>query len=405
MQRTTRAKRAALAAAFAALALPLAAQAAEPIRIGILNDATGIYSMSSGQGSVIAAHMAADEFGNKIGDRPIEILYADHQNKPDVGSSIARQWLDVDHVDTIVDMPNSSIVLAMMDLALQHNKVVLASGAGASEVSGKLCNAVTLQWTFDSHQMAASLVRPIFDRGGKDWYHIMPNYVFGDAVLRDVSSQVTKLGGRNLGAARPPLENSDYSAYLVSALGSGANVLSLGTANTGTITAVKQAAEFGVMQKMTIGAVSLLDADVAAIGLQTAQGLVTSVAFVWDRDPEVKKWSLAFKDKLGRVPSFTQAGTYSAIRHWLMAVRDTGSTDADKVLPRMRATPVNDIFATNGHIREDGVMVHDWYLRQVKAPKDSTGPDDLFKTLAAIPGDQVVRPLNESECPLVKKKT
>ena len=396
-------KRSLLAAALAVLALPCLA--AEPIRIGILTDMSGVYSTSGGKGSVEAARMAAEEFGNRIGDRPIEILFADHQNKPDIGSTIARQWLDVDHVDTIVDMPGQFVDRSGDD---GSGAATQQAGAGVQHrgPGGQRQPLQCRHAAMDLRQPPDGGVPGAADP--RAWWDELvprhtPNYVFGDAVLRDVSAQVTALGGRNLGAARPPLETSDYSSYLVSALGSGATVLSLGTANTGTITAVKQAAEFGVMGKMTIGAVSLLDADVAAIGLPTAQGLVTSVAFVWDRTPAVKAWSLAFRKRMGRVPSFTQAGTYSAIRHWLTAVRDTGTTDTDTVLARMKATPVNDIFATNGHIRADGVMVHDWYLRQVKSPGKSTGPDDLFKTLATIPGEQVVRPLSESECPLVKK--
>mgnify|MGYP005817728147 CR=1 FL=1 len=409
---STPTRRACLAAA---LATPLAvpglaprrARAADapgrPLRLGVLTDFTGIYMLTGGKGAVEATRMAAETFGNRIGDRPIEILFADHQNKPDIGSAIARQWLDEEHVDVLIDAPNSSVALAVMELANQHNRVFLPTGAGAGEISGAACNPVTLQWTFDSHQMAASLVRPLFERGGDTWYHIMPNYVFGEAVLRDVSAQLAKLGGKSLGAARPPLENADYSTYLMAALASGAKVLSLGTVNTGTATAVKQATEFGIPGKMTIGAFSLLEADVQGIGLPTAQGLVTAACFVWDRTPEVKAWSLAFKSRTGRVPAFTQAGAFSAVRHWLAAVRDTGTTDADKVVERMKQVPVTDIFATHGRIREDGLMVHDWYLRQVKSPAESTGPDDLFKTLATVPGDQAARPLSESQCKLVRK--
>ncbi len=389
----------------AGLVLATPAFAAEPIRIGILTDMSGVYQTSGGKGSVIAAQMAAELFANKIGDRPIEILAADHQNKPDVGSAIARQWIDVDHVDVVADMPNSAIALAMMDFALQRNKIVLATASGASEVSGSHCNEVTLQWTFDSHQMAAATVRPVIERGGTSWFHVMPNYVFGDAVLRDVSAQVTKNGGINVGNTRPPLDATDFSAFLLAAQGSGAKVLSLGTANTATQTAVKQAAEFGLTRSMMIAAVSLLDADVKALGLATAQGILTAHAFVPDRTPEVAAWSAEFKRRHGALPSFTQAGTFSAIRHYLQAVKDSGTTDTATVLAKMKATPVNDIFATNGHIREDGVMVHDWYLRQVKTPAESTGPDDLLKLLAVIPGAQIVRPLSESQCRLVTHKT
>jgi len=389
----------------AGLVLALPAFAADPIRIGILTDKSGVYQTSGGEGSVVAAKMAAEMFGNRIGDRPIEILSADHQNKPDVGSAIARQWIDVDHVDVVADMPNSAIALAMMDFARDRNKIVLATGAGAAEVSGSHCNEVTLQWTFDSYQMAASTVRPIVERGGKAWFHVMPNYVFGDAVLRDVSAQVTKLGGTNIGAVRPPLDATDFSAFLISAQGSGAQVLSLGTANTATQTAVKQAAEFGLTKSMTIAAVSMLDADVKALGLETAQGLLTAHAFVPDRTPEISAWSAEFKKRQGALPSFTQAGTFSAIRHYLQAVKDSGTTDTNVVLAKMKATPVNDIFATNGHIRADGLMVHDWYLRQVKTPAESKGPDDLLKMVAVIPGEQIVRPLAESQCRLVNPKT
>ena len=375
----------------------------EPIKIGVLTDMSGAYSDSAAMGSVEAVRMAFEEFGNQVGGHPLEVLYADHQNKPDVGSGIARKWFDVDQVNAIVDMPNSAIALAAMELAKTRNKLIFATGAGAPDISQEQCNPLTLQWTFDSYQMAASLVRPVVERGGKSWYEIMPNYVFGTMLGKDMADQVTKLGGQMLGVARPPLDATEFSANLLAAQGSGATVLGQGFANTAGQTILKQATEFGLTRTMTVAAVSLLDNDVRALGLPTAQGLVTSVAWVPDRNDAAKAWSEAFRKRYGRMPSFTQAGTYSAVRHYLTAVKQTGSTESMTVIAAMRATPVNDMFATNGHIRADGIMVHDWYLRQVKTPAESTGPDDLFKLLAVIPGDQVVRPLSESKCPLVHK--
>jgi branched-chain amino acid transport system substrate-binding protein len=372
-----------------------------PIKVGVLTDMSGAYSDSAAMGSVEAVKMAFEEFGGTVDGHKLEVLYADHQNKPDVGSAIARQWFDVENVNVIVDMPNSAIALAAMELAKSRNRLIFATGAGAPDISQEQCNPMTLQWTFDTYQMAASLVRPVIERGGTKWFEIMPNYIFGTMLGRDIGDQVTKLGGQVVGVARPPLDSTEFSNYLLQAQQSGATVLGQGFANTAGVTILKQAAEFGLTKSMTVAAVSLLDNDVRAVGLDAAQGYVTSVAWVPDRSPAAVTWSAAFKKRYGRTPSFTQAGTYSAVRHYLAAIKAIGSTEPAPVLAEMRKTPVNDMFATNGHIRADGIMVHDWYLRQVKTPAQSKGPDDLFNLLATIPGDQVVRPLSESKCPLV----
>jgi branched-chain amino acid transport system substrate-binding protein len=391
-----------LAVGLGLLCTPAWAQA--PIKIGVLTDMSGIYADSAAMGSVVAVKMAFDEFGGSVAGHKLEVLYADHQNKPDVGSAIARQWFDVDHVNVIVDMPNSAIALAAMELAKARNRLIFATGAGASNISQEQCNAVTLQWTFDTYQMAAALVRPVYERGGTKWFEIMPDYVFGTLLGRDIAGQVKKLGGEVVGVSRPPLESTEFSNHILQAQQSGANVLAQGFANATGGTILKQAAEFGLTRTMTVASSNLTEDEVRTVGLEAAQGYVTGIAWVPERSEEAMRWSAEFKRRYGRIPSFTQAGTYSAVHSYLLAIKALGTTDPAAVLADMRRTPVNDMFATNGHVRDDGVMVHDWYLRQVKTPAESKGPDDIFKLIATIPGDQVVRPLIESKCPLVVKE-
>ena len=373
------------------------------IKIGVLTDQTGVFSSLAGKGSVVAAQMAIEDFGNRIGGKAVELVSADHQNKADIGAQIARRWYDTEGVDMIVDVPNSSVVLAVQQLAREKNRVLIVSGAGTADLTNKACSPNGIHWTWDTYAAAVSTAKAIVQEGGKSWFFLTADYAFGHAMKADVSRVVEESGGKVVGGVQHPLNTADFSSFLLQAPSTGADVIALANGGSDTINSLKQAQEFGLTQKAKIAGLAIFLTDIHAIGLQSAQGLYLTTGFYWDQNDEARDWSQRFFKRHGAMPTMSQAGVYSAIMHYLKAIEAAGTDSADKVVAQMKATPVNDFFAKNGKIRDDGRMVHDMYLAQVKSPSESKGPWDYYKILRTVPGDEAFRPLSKSECPLVAK--
>ena len=376
------------------------------IKIGVMADMNGPLSTAGGAGSVEAARMAAEEFGWSIAGKRINVISADHQNKPDIGAAIARQWFAVDHVDVIADLANSAVGFAVVEVAKPLNKIILVSGPGSSDFTGKACSSISIHWTWDTYAAATGSARAIVGPDANTWFFIASDFAFGHALERDAANAVEKLGGRVVGRVWPPFNNADFSSFLLQAQQSGAAVIAFATGGQDTINLVKQATEFGLAKPGTrVMPMQLMMDEVKAIGLQLGQGDYATMAFHHERSPEAKIWAQRYFERMKAMPTQIQAGTYSAVRHYLQSVKDLGTDEPLAVLAKMRATPVNDIFATGGYIREDGRMVHDMYLVQIKTPAESKDPWDLVKIIKTIPGDEAFRPLSESECSLVKKKS
>jgi len=375
----------------------------DAVRIGVLTDMNGNLASLSGKGSVVAATMAVEDFGGKVLDKKIEIVSADHQNKADIGTQIANQWIDIEGVDMIIDVPNSSVALAVQEVAKQKNRVFIASAAGTAALTGKACSPTGIHWTWDTYAAAVSTAKAIVDEGNKNWFFLTADYAFGHAMEADVSRIVKAQGGKVAGSVRHPTNTSDFSSFLLQAQASGADVMALANGGSDTSNSLKQAQEFGLTKKFKIAALAIFITDVHALGPQAAQGLLLTTAFYWDRTPESRAWSKRFFERHGAMPTMSQAGVYSAVMHYLMAIAAAKTDQAVPVVASMKAAPINDMFATNGKIREDGRMVHDMYLVQVKAPGDVKQPWDYYKVLRTVKGDEAFRSLSESDCPLVKK--
>jgi branched-chain amino acid transport system substrate-binding protein len=381
-----------------------AAVAQQPVKLGVLNDQTGLYADLTGMGSVHAARMAVDDFGGKVLGRPIEVIFADHQNKPDIGANIARQWIETQGVNVILDIPNSAVGLAVREVTRTHDAVDINTGAATSDLSGKACSPHGVHWSFDTYGLAATVGQALVKQGGDSWFFITADYAFGHDLEKDTAAVVLKSGGKVLGDVRHPLNSSDFSSYLLQAQASKAKVIGLANAGGDTINTIKQAAEFGIMKGgQKISPLLVFITDIDSVGLETAQGLLLSEAFYWDMNDETRAFSKRFMERIGRVPGGAQAGVYSSVTHYLKAVKAAGTTDAAAVMKIMKETPINDMFAKNGRIREDGRMVHDMYLFEVKKPSESKGRWDDYNLLATIPGNEAFQPLSESRCPLVKK--
>jgi branched-chain amino acid transport system substrate-binding protein len=398
----------ALAAGACAIALLSGAAQAEisgnAVKIGVMNDQSGLYADLAGQGSVEAARMAVEDIGGSVGGAAIEVLSADHQNKPDVGSNVVRQWIDVEDVDVIVDVPTSSVALAVNEIVKEEDRVFLVSGAASTQLTGEACSPNTIHWTYDTYALAVGTGRAMVEEGGDSWFFITADYAFGHQLEEDTSTEVQEQGGEVLGSVRHPLSTADFSSYLLQAQGSGAKVIGLANAGSDTTNAIKQAHEFGITQAgQQLASLLLFLTDVNALGLEVAQGLVLTTGFYWDMDDETRAWSERFNERVGQMPTMVQAGVYSAVSHYLKAIEAAGSDDAKTVVEQMKATPVNDFFAKNGTIRADGRMVHDMYLARVKGPDESQGKWDYYEILRTIPGDQAFLPLEESTCPLVSQ--
>ncbi|MEZ5840021.1 MAG: ABC transporter substrate-binding protein [Hyphomicrobiales bacterium] len=393
-----------LLAGASALALMTGAASAEisdgKVKIGLLSDMSATYSDVAGQGTVVAAQMAIDEFGGKVAGAPIELITADHQNKADIAANKAREWGDTEQVDAFAELVTTSVALAVFEVAKQQNKIALVSGAASSPLTNDACIPTGLHWTYNTRALAVGTGSAIVKEGGDSWYFLTADYAFGEALQRDVTKVVEAEGGKVLGASKHPFPASDFSSFILQAQASGAKVIGLANAGGDTINAIKAAHEFGINAGgQTVAGLLVFLSDVNALGLEVAQGLEMTVSFYWDLNDETREWSKRFYEKTGKMPTGVQAGTYSAVRHYLKAIEATGSDDTATVLAKMRETPVNDMFAKNGTLRTDGRMVHDMYLAKVKAPADSKAPWDYLKIVRTIPGEEAFGPLSESTCP------
>ena len=374
------------------------------VKIGVLTDMSSLYSDLAGPGSVIAAKMAVADFGGKVAGKPIEVISADHLNKPDVGSNIARQWIDQDHVDAIVDVPTSSVALAVQEVTKEKGKIFLISGAASSDLTGKACSPTSVHWTYDTYALAHGTGGALVKQGGDTWFFITADYAFGQALERDTSQVVTQAGGKVLGGVRVPLNSPDFSSFLLQAQTSKAKIIGLANAGGDTVNSIKQAAEFGIVSGgQRLAGLLVFISDVNSLGLQTAQGLVLTSAFYWDQNDETRAWSKRFMAEAKKVPTMVQAGVYGEVTHYLKAIEAAKTDEPKAVMAKMRELPINDFMTKNGKLREDGRVMRDMYLFQVKAPSESKYQYDYYKQLAVIPAEQAYRPLSESECPLVKK--
>ena len=375
-----------------------------PVRIAVMNDQSSVYADYQGRGSVLAAQMAVEDFGGTVAGRKIEVLSADHQNKPDVGSAIARQWLDQGGVHMIADLPNSAVAFAVNEVVRQANKVMIGSGAGSVELTGARCSPNTIHWTYDTWAYGHSLAKAVMQRGGKSWYFITADYAFGHDLERQAAEQVSRDGGKVLGAARTPIGTTDFSSFLVTAQSSGAQVLGLAVAGGDTTTSMKQAAEFGLTPKMSLAPLIFGINNIPALGLQASQGALLVNPFYWDMNDGTRAWSRRFKQRShnNAMPNDMQAGVYAATLHYLKAVQKVGNPDDGKaIVAAMKAMPTDDPLFGKGRIREDGRKLHDMYLFQVKSPAESKEDWDYFKTLATIPAEQAFRPMSEGKCSFV----
>jgi branched-chain amino acid transport system substrate-binding protein len=386
----------------AAFSLPASAQA--PLKLGLLLDMSGPYADIGGQGSVTAARMAVDDFGGKVLERPIEIVFADHQNKADLAGSLARQWFDDQGVETILDVAASGPALAVNEIAKQRSKILILNGPAARRLTNEDCAPYTVHYTYDNYALAKGTGEASVKAGYDSWFFITADNVFGKDLEAITSAFVAKNGGKVVGSVRAPLNSADFSSYLLQAQSSQAKVIGLANSGADTINAIKQAAEFGVGKSdQKLVALLVYITDVNSMGLEAAQGLLLTEAFYWDMNDETRAWSRRYFDKMKKMPNMTQAGVYSSTLHYLQAVKAAGTVESSAVMKMMKATPINDLFAHNGRIREDGRMVHDLYLFEVKKPSESKEPWDDYRLVATIPAEEAFQPLSQSTCPLIKK--
>jgi len=374
------------------------------VKIGVLNDQSGLYADFGGTGSVVAARMAVEDFGGKVLGKPIEVLSADHQNKVDIASNIARQWMDVEGVDAFADLTNSAVALAVQNLTKERGKVALFSGPATTRLTNEDCSPTGFHWTFDTYSQAIGSARAVLQEGGKEWFLLVADYAFGHQMAADLTQEITAGGGKVLGEVRHPTSTNDFSSFLLQAQSSGAQIIGLANAGLDTVNAVKQAGEFGIADggQKIVGLV-LVISDVHAMGLNGAKGLIATTAYYWDRDDASREFAKRYEAKMGSKPGMVQAGVYSSVLHYLKAVKAAGTDDGKVVADKMREMPVDDFFAKGAKIREDGRLIHEMYLIEVKRPEESKGPWDYYKVLRTIPGDQAAQPLAQSKCPLVKK--
>ncbi|MEH3062286.1 MAG: ABC transporter substrate-binding protein [Methylobacterium radiotolerans] len=400
-----------MAAALAGTALgsaPAAAQGSfsdNAIRIGVLNDQSGLYAEYGGQGSVEAARMAVEDMGGKIGSVPIEILTADHQNKPDIASAIARQWYDRDNVDAIMELTTSSVALAVQGLSKEKKKITITTGAATSDLTGKACSPYGYHWAFDTRALAVGTGGALTRAGGNTWFFLTADYAFGSALEADTSKVVLANGGKVLGSVRHPLSNQDFSSFLLQAQGSKAKVIGLANAGLDTSNAIKQAAEYGIVEGgQKLAALLFTLSEVHGLGLKVAQGLTLTEGWYWDANDETRAFGQRYMKRTGRMPNMIQAGTYSAVLSYLKAVKAAGTDETNAVNAKLKELPVDDVFAHGGIVQPNGRMVHDMYLFEVKKPAESKGPWDLYKLISTIPGKEAFASPAESGCPLTAAK-
>jgi len=400
----------AVVAAAAALMLGAAPATAQEfdgnVKIGVLNDRSSLYADTTGPGSEVATRMAVEDYlkANPKSALKITVVAADHQNKPDIGAAIARQWYDKDGVDMIVDVPNSAVALAVSDVAKQLNKVNLNASAGSTRLTGDLCNQNTLHWNFDNFALANGTGRAVIATGGDTWFFITADYAFGHDLEAQTTAVVKAQGGKVVGSVRVPLNTPDFSSFLLQAQGSGAKVVGLANAGGDTINAIKQAAEFGISPKQRIAGLLIFLTDIHSLGLKVTQGLNFTESFYWDLNDQTRAWTQRFIKLHKNYPTSNQAASYSATLHYLKALEVARTRDGKKIVEQMKAMPTDDPVLGKGSVREDGRKLHPMYLFQAKTPEESKSEWDLYKLVKTIPADEVWRPLSEGGCPFIGKK-
>ncbi len=396
-----------LAGAIASQALAQTAKISDGVvKLGVLTDLSGVYSDFSGNGSIAAAQMAVEDFGGKVLGFPIEVIYADHQNKADIGANIAREWYESGKVDAILDTTNSAVTLAVMGVTKEKNKIVNIGGSSTTRATTNDCTPNSIQYMYDANSLANVTGKALIKQGGKTWYFITVDFAFGHGLEKITSDVVLASGGQVLGAVRHPLNAGDFSSYLLQAQASGAQIIALANAGTDTINAIKAANEFGIMKsgKQKVASLLVFITDVHSMGLKQAQNIMLTETFYWDLNDETRNWSKRFFEKTKRMPSMVQAGIYSATMHYLQAVKATGTDETKAVMDMMKTTPINDFYVKNGHIRPDGLHVHDMYLFQVKQPNESKYPWDYYKLVEKIPAKQAFSPMAPGACPFLSGK-
>ncbi len=405
MKKTTLARLAAYVAATAAATALCAgnAQAAnDAVKIGFITDMSGLYADDDGQGGLTAIKMAIADFGGKVNGKPIEIVYADHQNKADIAASKAREWMDRDGIDLLLGGTNSATALAMNQVAQEKKRVYFNTGAGTDALTNEQCTPYTIHYGYDTVALAKGTGLAVLKQGGKSWFFLTADYAFGKSLEKNTADVVKANGGQVLGEVRHPLSASDFSSFLLQAQASKAQVLGLANAGGDSVNAIKASKEFGITKTMKIAALLMFLPDVKSLGLDTTQGLVLTSGWYWDQNDATRKWAQRYYEQTKKMPSELQAADYSVVTNYLKAVQAVGSTDSDKVMAQLKKTKINDFYTSNGYIRQDGVLIHDMYLVEVKKPSESKGPWDLYKVVQTIPGEQAYTSKAESKCALWK---
>ncbi len=393
-----------LLSAVAIAAMTATGAAADKVKLGVLTDMSGPFADLSGKGSVEAARLAVEDFGGSVLGEKIEVIFADHQQKPDVGLNLARQWYDVDGVDVILDVPNSAIALAVNNLAKEKKKIAIYASAATDRLTEDSCNGYGLHWTFDTYSQTRGASRALIDQGFDTWFMLVADYAYGHSMEQAMREAVAANGGKVVGGVRHPLQTLDFSSYLLQAQGSKAKIVALASGGDVTVNVVKQGREFGLQRSgQRLSSLLTFITDVHGLGLEMMQGLQFVVPYYWDMDDKTREFAKRFQDRVGKMPGEAQSGIYSGVLHYLKAVQAVNSKDPDKVLAKMRETPVEDMFSRNGKLLPNGRMIHDMYLVEVKAPADSKKPWDYYKIISTIPAEKAFRPLAESACPLTKK--
>jgi branched-chain amino acid transport system substrate-binding protein len=372
------------------------------VKIGVLTDMSGLYADLGGPGSVAAAQLAIDDFGGKVLGKPIQLVYADHQNKADVGASKAREWFDTQQVDIIVDVPNSGVALAVSKVANEKHKLFMIDNAGSTRLTNEDCNPYIIHYVYDTYATGGVTGRAVVQHGGSSWFFITADYAFGHSLQDDTARAVKAAGGQVTGSVLHPLSAPDFSSYLLQAQASGAKVIGLANAGGDTINSIKAASEFGVNKKQTMAGLLVFITDINSLTLQVTQGMYVAEGYYWDMNDDTRRLGKRYFDKVHKMPTMAQAGVYSSVLQYLKAVQATGTDDADTVIKKLKETTLNDDFVKGGKIRADGRMVHEFYLFQVKSPSESKYPWDYYKLVSKIPGDQAFQPLSESRCPMIK---
>ena len=394
----------ALPATVLAQAKPAAKISDGVVRIGLILDMSSLYADITGEGSATAARMAVEDFGGKVLGAPIEVMAADHQNKADIAATTAREWYDTKKVDAIADVAASATALAALEVARGKNKIIMFSGPATTRLTNENCSPVSVHYAYDTYALAAGTGRGVLKTGGDTWFFLTADYAFGHSLEKDVTDVVKAEGGKVLGSVRHPLNASDFSSFLLQAQASKAKVIGLANAGGDTINAIKAANEFGITRTQSLAGLLVFINDIHSLTLGTTQGMLLTESYYWDMNDDTRKWAKRFFEKMKKMPNMVQAGTYSSVMHYLKAVQAAGTDETGPVMAKMKATPINDFFARNGKIREDGRMVKDMYVFEVKKPSESKYPWDYYKLKATIPADQAFLPLARSVCPLVKKQ-